>query len=79
MTEVHLSFKNQGLTTVSVSNITHLDLQDNPLGIIPGGTFRGLGLVNMYLVNLAKTFLTDAGLNNNSFVGLGTMKEVQQE
>ena len=77
---VHLSFKNQGLTTVPVSNInpstTHLDLQDNPLGIIPGGTFQGLGLVNMHLVNLAKTSLTDAGLNDSSFVGLETTKEV---
>ena len=69
-----------GLTVIPVSSIsedtTDLLLQNNPLWTIPGGIFQGLNLLDLNVVNLENTKLTDGNLTGQSFQGLEATKKV---
>ena len=70
-----------GYDSVPVHEIpddTHqLLLQDNPLHNIPDGTFSGMDLYSLELVNLDKTELDDSGLVQSSFEGLESTQKVR--
>ena len=68
---IETDLKGQGLTIIPVSSIsedtTNLLLQNNPLRAIPGGVFQGLNLLDLNVVNLGNTKLTDGNVTGQSF------------
>ena len=77
---VIIDFISEDLTEIPVVNITsdatHIRLQNNPFGCIPNATFSGLGLTNLYEVNLDSTELTDDCVTRDSFLGLENVRVV---
>ena len=77
---IETDLKGQRLTVIPVSSIsedtTNLLLQNNPLRTIPGGVFQGLNLLDLNVVNLGNTKLTDGNVAGQSFQGLEATKKV---
>ena len=77
---IETNLKGQGLTIIPVSSIsedtTNLLLQNNPLRTIPGGVFQGLNLLDLNVVNLGNTELTDGNVTGQSFQGLEVTEKV---